>query len=198
MNYSFIAYIFLSIVGGLTVCMKLMQSGRMWAAILCLVLFILIFVFYGIRWFSKGNLIGQYSGTWPPLINTCPDYLVYYKRGGKDTCVDLLGVNRSRGILRSWTQDDSAKNPPADDAKYFPHVYKPNMSNADLRILCDTAQQAGLTWEGITNGDSCTFNPESNVLGPNETAPSSSSCASVSVISDKSLSTSSGRASRSS
>jgi hypothetical protein len=174
MNYSFIAYIFLSIIGGLTVCMKLMQSGRMWAAILCLILFILIFMFYGIRWFSNGKVIGQYSGSWPPLINTCPDYLVYYKRDNRDTCVDLLGVNRSRGILRSWTQDDSSTNPPADDAKYFPHVYKPNMSSADLRILCDTAQQAGLTWEGITNGDSCTFNPESNVLGPN--TPGSSSC----------------------
>ena len=165
MDYYFIAYIFLCIVFGLTVNMQLFQSGRTWAALFCLVLFILIFIFYGMRWFSNGSVLGTYTGSWPPIINMCPDYLLYFKRGKVDTCVDLVGVNRSGGLLRPWSKGDNPTNPPADDAKYFPYVYKTGMNPSDIQTLCTMAQQAGLTWEGITNGESCTYNPPSTVLG---------------------------------
>jgi hypothetical protein len=91
------------------------------------------------------------------MINMCPDYLVYFKRGNKDTCVDLLGVNRSNGSLQAWSKDDTPSNPPQTDAKYFNYVYKPGMTAAQLKQACDAAMQNGLTWEGITNGESCTF-----------------------------------------
>jgi hypothetical protein len=169
-SYSFIAYIFVCIVLGLGTTMMLMQSARPIAGVICLILFIFIFIFYGRRWFGK-NLTGSYSGTWPPIINMCPDYLLYFKRtvGGKpvDTCVDLVGVNRSATALRPWIKGDSPENPPADDAKYFMYVYKAGMNSSDIQKLCDAAQQAGLTWEGITNGESCTYNPPSQVLGSN-------------------------------
>jgi len=165
-NYSFVAYVFLCIVIGFTAISQLMQSGRQWTAILVGIFFVTIFIFYGTRWFSNGKMKGYYTGVWPPLINTCPDYLVYYKKGTKDTCVDLIGVNRSGGLLRSWSIGDSPQNPPADNAKYFNYVYKPGMSPADMQVLCDAAQKSGLTWEGITNGDSCTFGTASTVLGP--------------------------------
>jgi hypothetical protein len=91
----------------------------------------------------------------------CPDYLVYYKTATRrDTCVDLIGVNRSGGSLKSWTKED-ANNPPQDSAKYFPYVYKPGMTGDKLRELCNAAMQYGLTWEGITNGESCTFTTSS-------------------------------------
>jgi len=176
MNYYFIAYIFLCIVIGLTVAMKLFQSSRSIAGIISLILFIFIFVFYGRRWFKNNTVIGQYTGTWPPIINTCPDYLVYFKRNGKDTCVDLLGVNRSGGLLRPWARDDNPENPPADDAKYFRYIFRPKMHPKDMRILCNAAMQSGLTWEGITNGEHCTYIPPPVVLGPNANVSSSSSC----------------------
>lgn len=31
------------------------------------------------------------------------------------------------------------------------------MTEDDLKGLCSAALSAGLTWEGITNGESCTF-----------------------------------------
>lgn len=163
MQYSFIAYVFLCIVVGFTVFQRLSGSGRMWAAILSLILFVLIFVFYGMRWFRGTDTTGLKTGSWPPIINMCPDYLVYFKQGNLDTCIDLLGVNRSGGILKPWTQEDSPTNPPADTAKYFNYVYKPGMSDAELKTLCNAAQQVGLTWEGITNGESCTFQPKETV-----------------------------------
>ncbi len=166
MDYYFIAYVFLSIVIGLTTVSKLFQSTRVWAAILCLVLFGLIFYFYGQRWFQGTGRVGIYTGSWPPLINMCPDYLVYFKNGNKDTCIDLIGVNRSGGLLKPWTQDDTPSNPPADASKYFNYIHRADDKEDDMKKLCTLAQQAGLTWEGITNGESCTFTSTS-VLGPN-------------------------------
>lgn len=157
MDYSFIAYIFVCIVVGLGVFTTLNNSGRTWSAIFGLILFILIFVFYGLRWFRDTTSVFRYTGQWPPMINMCPDYLVYFKDGmRRDTCVDLAGVNRSGGLLQPWTKED-VNNPPANPAKYFPHVYKPGMTGDKLKELCTKAMEYGLTWEGITNGESCTF-----------------------------------------
>jgi hypothetical protein len=157
MDYGFIAYIFISIVIGLGSFKILSDMDRFWSAIISLILFTLIFFFFGSRWFkSDGTSFFRYEGAWPPMINMCPDYLVYFKNGQQDTCIDLVGVNRG-GALKPWTKDDSAQNPPRDGAKYFPYVYRPGMPEDKLKQLCIAAQEAGLTWEGITNGDSCTF-----------------------------------------
>jgi hypothetical protein len=156
MDFSFIAYIFICIVIGLGAFTQLNNSGRTWSAILCLILFILIFVFYGMRWFQGTTSKFTYSGSWPPIINMCPDYLVYYKNGRQDTCIDLTGVNRSSGALQTWTKEE-INNPPLNPNKYFPHVYKPALTGDKLKELCDKAMEYGLTWEGITNGESCTF-----------------------------------------
>ncbi len=156
-TYGMIAYILLCIVGGLTAFTQLNQSGRTWSAILFLILFVLIAVFFGMRWFSEDST-KPYKGVWPPIINMCPDYLVFFKRpDGKGSCIDMLGVNRSGGTLKAWAQDDSINNPPADEAKYFNYVYKPGLPEKELKTLCMAAQNAGLTWEGITNGESCTY-----------------------------------------
>ena len=69
----------------------------------------------------------------------------------------MLGVSKN-GALGVWTDSDTASAPDyATSNKYFKHVYKPGLKSSDLKILCDEAMKAGLTWEGITNGDSCTF-----------------------------------------
>ena len=156
MEYSFIAYIFLCIVIGLGIFSMLTNSGRAWSAVSFLVLSILIFVFYGLRWFGNTDSKTNYGGSWPPIINMCPDYLVYYKRSGtSDSCVDLIGVSRGSSLV-PWTADD-IKNPPQQANKYFNFVYKPTMTAEQVAGLCNQAMQAGLTWEGITNGESCTY-----------------------------------------
>jgi hypothetical protein len=164
MDFSFIAYILLTIVVCLSTFSKLNNSDRLWAGILTLILFVLIFVFYGMRWFRGTTSVFSYSGSWPPLINMCPDYLVYFKRGAEDTCVDLIGVNRSNGGLKRWAKEDTPANPPGDPSKYFPFVYKPGMDQKALANLCRKTMDAGLTWEGITNGESCTFQANQKVL----------------------------------
>jgi hypothetical protein len=155
MDYGFIAYVLVAVVIILATFSTLMNSNRMWAAILSLVLFILIFTFYGMRWFQGTKSKYTYTGQWPPIINMCPDYLVYFKRSAtKESCIDMVGVSS----LTKWSDEDT-KNPPTNDdnAKYFNYVYKPGMTSTQLKVLCDKAIEKGMTWEGITNGESCTF-----------------------------------------
>lgn len=170
MSYQFIAYIFLCIVIGMSIATQLFKSNRTWAGILVLILFTLIFTFYGQRWFRGTEVVGTYTGSWPPIINTCPDYLVYFNRNGRDSCIDLLGVNRSNGVLRPWTKEDTTQNPPVDDTKYFMYSYKPDMKPDQIKTLCDATMAAGLTWEGITNGESCTYAPPEFVGGSSGSA----------------------------
>lgn len=155
MDYSFIAYIFLSIVIILGGVYTLHSMQRPYSAVMCLLLFILVIVFFGLRWFKGTRAKSTYTGTWPPLINMCPDYLVYFNHNGIDTCIDISGVNRSGGSFKAWTSEDTPQNPPSDPAKYFPHVYKRGGETTD--ILCQATKRAGLTWEGISDGDDCTY-----------------------------------------
>ena len=174
MDYYFLAYILLAIFLEFTAVSSLSSQGRSISAFIVAVMFLLIFVFYGQRWFTSiitsktgqcgstkltgGSLKLGYTGPWPPMVNMCPDYLVYYKRNGStDTCIDISGVNRSGGTLKTWSIEDTTENPPADDMKYFPKVYKPTMTDDDKLELCRATMAAGLTWEGITNGEKCTF-----------------------------------------
>jgi hypothetical protein len=170
MSWGLIAYILFCIVVGLTLFMQLLNSGRTLAAVIALILVILIFVFFGLRWFPGGKSAFSYSGPWPPIINTCPDYLVYFNNGGKDTCIDMLGVSKN-GNLKPWSSEDNPKNPPPDSTgKYFPYTYKPGMTNNQLQVLCDTTRSMGLTWEGITNGDSCNnFGSLTTTIAPDGT-----------------------------
>jgi hypothetical protein len=116
-----------------------------------------IFVVYGLRWFGgNASLLSNTPVSWPAVMNTCPDYLTYYSltSGGKkyDMCIDLIGVSRNGGITKFPTGD----TPPGPDATcYFPL----NTDNSDPEKkraeLCQRTMAMGLTWEGISNGESC-------------------------------------------
>jgi hypothetical protein len=164
-SWPLIAYIFICLALGLGTFRALSNSERFWGAIIALILFILIFVFFGLRWFTGTNTVFTYAGAWPPIINMCPDYLVYFKKGTVDSCIDMLGVSTKPGILLPWTQEDTPSNPPQNPSKYFMSVYKPGMTPDQLKKLCADTMVAGLSWEGITNGDSCTF-PEAKPIVP--------------------------------
>lgn len=104
-------------------------------------------IIYGTRWFGPGANDSQTS--WPPIINTCPDYLSYYQRtkadGSKvDTCIDTIGIGSLVKKFDAASQSDEMFFEIPSGAK-------------DLNALCNKAIANKLTWEGITNGESCTF-----------------------------------------
>jgi hypothetical protein len=116
-----------------------------------------IVILYGIRWFgSSGSLFSNAPVSWPPTINTCPDYLVYFGRKmpdgtTQDTCIDTIGVSKN-GSIKVFPK---GVQPPSSDEYYFSLSTKSSDSTAKNNELCQRAITNGLTWEGITNGESC-------------------------------------------
>ena len=130
---------------------------------------LLIFIVLGIKWFSQDtSIFSKTPVSWPPMTNTCPDYLIYYGRktsdGIQDTCIDTIGVSKN-GALKLFPK---GKEPSAGDY-YFPLATKSSEPAARNQELCQRAMNCGLTWEGITNGESCTS-------GGNSTAPDTTGC----------------------
>ncbi len=96
MDFWLILYILLTVVfGGFSVS-TLYKRGQNTGAILTVILLLLIFIFYGLRWFSGGELKGSQRnpGAWPPIVNMCPDFLVAWTDPStkKVYCYDAANV----------------------------------------------------------------------------------------------------------
>lgn len=130
---------------------QVFQAFKIVGAILYFAGALYVCIIYGIRWFGKND--SSNATVWPPVINTCPDYLTHYNRKKtngtvESTCIDTIGVSRNNGITIFPKDGDSN----SDEKCFFSLVTTTNNKNAEL---CNRAITAGLTWEGITNGESC-------------------------------------------
>ena len=151
-NYKVIAYVLFVIVTTMSALSYLYRSERIVAAVAVFILFVLIFTFYGIRWFKKGTSIttgNNANGPFPPVINTCPDFLsvMTLNRDGKQVCIDTMGVSRNQTILNTWRQGTTEAT--AASNHYFTKIYTPGMT--DVSELKTAAEGALLSWEGITD-----------------------------------------------
>jgi hypothetical protein len=122
---------------------------------------VLICILFGIKWFYADNaLLAQTPVPWPTVVNTCPDFLTLYMRdmpGGikEKNCIDRVGVSRNlTGTISKLKifPSDGHLTIPTDESVFFP--LKTNTSDPQTE-LCDRAMRYGLTWEGVTNGESC-------------------------------------------
>lgn len=161
MNYYMLIYILLCIGIGFSGLMYFFRSGLYVGTITFLVGAVLIFVFFGLRWFQNSTSAPWQAKSWPPVINTCPDYLMYYERKIRDvtgkttvqpTCVDPIGVSTKPAKLLKWL----GSVPSTDKEQYY---FKLNFTATEpaklLAQKCDRALEYGVTWEGICDGDSC-------------------------------------------
>ncbi len=159
-SYKFILYVLFCVFVGLSVTVQLMKSDRIISGIGYLVLAVLIFTFFGLRWFGKsGGMVT--AGQWPPIINACPDYLTKYTRKESDgkmtpACIDTVGVSRNCQ-LKKWPIDGTV---PTDPAYYF-------TLEGSMEEKCSRAKQLGLSWEVCD-----TFSPS----GVAPDSPSGSKC----------------------
>lgn len=152
-NYYVLAYSLLAIIIVFATLNFLYRSERIFASIIVLILFILIFVFFGLRWFKTGvTVTGTYEGNWPPVVNSCPDYLTLYKKPDREyTCIDIIGVSSNKKV-NQWV---NGLTPPTatSDPHYFNFVHKPSDTLQRMNTLKEAADNSGLTWEGITDGN---------------------------------------------
>jgi hypothetical protein len=164
MDYLFILYIFLAVAiiwGG---AVSFIQTERSIAGFLFVIGAILVFVYYGLRWFSGVSLKATQVSykSWPPVINLCPDFLTMHKRtvGGKveNVCVDLTGA--SNGSLQKLTDPNNVMN----DNFVF-RLYE-NMQGANrIRRLCQECKDKKVTWEGVFDGANCVADTVPNPAG---------------------------------
>ena len=172
-NIGLVIYIIsaIAVIAGGTI--TAFNSGKTLTAVLFFMGALAIFVTFGLKWFSPGSLFAKTPVPWPPTINTCPDYLVYYGRPKADgtkenTCIDLIGISKNGG-LKVFPKEILQGNgtPPPDNEYYFSLSTNSSDVNTKNKQLCTRAIEAGLTWEGITNGESCTVAGNSVAPGTN-------------------------------
>jgi hypothetical protein len=156
MNYyliGFIALAFMIIVGGTY---QIYNTNPPPTAILFFIGSLTLFIIYGIRWFGSSPLFNPASGPWPPVINTCPDYLTHYQRtkGGikKDSCIDTIGVSKDKSLLSTFPKDGTI---PENDSYYLDISGLSSDPATKSTQMCNAAMAQKVTWEGVTNGESC-------------------------------------------
>jgi hypothetical protein len=114
---------------------------------------LIVLVYFGLRWF--GNRIKK-PATWPPIINMCPDYLTYVKE--LPGCIDMLGVSRSASGLNKTLPSALSELRVSDTRKVFEYTsehVRAAKTEQDIKAICDRCQNAGITWEGVYDGDTC-------------------------------------------
>jgi hypothetical protein len=133
-----------------------------------------LFLMYGLRWFgSDKSILSNAPVKWPPVMNTCPDYLTHYKRkktngSTEESCIDTIGVSRNAVMLKRFPMSGK----PDDDDKYFFPLTTTKTDPVERnKELCQRAILYGLTWEGITNGESCIL-PDGSKSSPSSGSPS--------------------------
>lgn len=169
MDYYLIVYILFSIVLIFSGVYLFMKQNKTTALILYLLGSIAVCTFYGMRWFSNGSSLNSlgYTGQWPPAskINMCPDFFTLYTgSGGKTYCVDYVGFSTSSTplavfptapspTLREVIPASGGNFTIATGASGNNAVAVSSLSTPALR--CSFCQAAGVTWEGVYDGQNC-------------------------------------------
>jgi hypothetical protein len=150
-NYPLLSYILAVVIVLMTTVSYLYRSERLVAAISIFILFMLIFTFFGLRWFKHGlSSTSVYKGNYPPVINTCPDYMSVYRNGTTVGCIDTIGILRNGGGISGMSTIRRGQIPA--DKDIFKNIYKYGDAKGVLGDLRKKAEDKGLTWEGITDG----------------------------------------------
>lgn len=188
-----IAYILLCVgVGGFVVS-TLYNRQQTIAALVALVLLILVFTFYGLRWFKGGVLKGseEKTGSWPPIVNMCPDFMVTYKNSDGNTyCYDVnntydarsstsptngfspitvSGVTNSQGYMirrATGAGNNAAQRLKEDTTSPYKFPLASALKNDAQSVIGNTtASGKWLRWEGVWDGRSLTPDNAPLVLG---------------------------------
>lgn len=133
---------------------KLFSMNQPIAALILFIIALILLIIFGIKWFNQAGPFSQ-TPVSSPMVNTCPDYLIYYDRKMPDrttqnTCIDTVGVSKN-GTLSVYPKSGV----PTDNKYFFPLTTKSTDPAGRNTELCHAAVAYGLTWEGITNGEGC-------------------------------------------
>ena len=138
---SYGAYIYwgVGILASVGIAYALYKMDYQIAGVLSFLGAILALLYYYVKWF---RIPSSQTGSWPPYVTPCPDFLTLADPGTNGTakCVDYVGVSTT-GKLKVA----DPKKPQINDSRYYFPINK-STANTDL---CQSAAQYGLTWSSI-------------------------------------------------
>ena len=154
-NWKLLGYVILSILF-LVYGTKEIYPTRQTSGIIFAIGCFLVLLYFGLQWFAKPK---QGPTKWPPSINTCPDYLTY--NSTVSGCVDFLGVTTASGA--NAIQKIKLSDIATISSNELPKVFKTTSADVAaastddaLQGICDLCRNAGITWEGVWDGETCT------------------------------------------
>ena len=167
-NFKLFIYIMVAIVIEIAAIIYAVKAPMVLMLAVFIPLSLYIFLVYGWNWFGPG---GPYTNTpvsWPPTLNSCPDFLVSYVVPKNQNvpalpgCVDTIGVStrpadfpkRVSGVP-NWSSAPTAVITPSTAATYHTNGWFATRTGETTAALCARLQTAGLTWEGIWDGTTC-------------------------------------------
>ncbi len=153
MDFSFLVYIFLAFVIASGGAYALSSTGRTIAAIIFFVGIIAIEAYFGTRWFQGDKERKPAAAdikTWPPVINSCPDFLSLTTVGGVKYCVDTIGLAPAGGIAK-WSEGATF----AERPDYFFQLFTDKKGEERVKSICAECQAKKVTWEGVWDGATC-------------------------------------------
>jgi len=150
MDLGFLLYVLASVVliGGGT--FRYVNSGAYITASIYFIGVFSVVLYYGIKWYTGSGVSTSkpQPGPWPPVLNTCPDFLSAYKMNTTTVCIDTIGIAGAGGISQ-WT------DPVQTDMKYqFDLNLKLNGPDR-VKALCTECKNKKVTWEGLWDGSAC-------------------------------------------
>lgn len=168
MDYWVILYSLICVVVGAGAVSFLYNRNQSIAAMITLVLLILVFVLFGLRWFPGGKLNGSQptNGPWPPIVNMCPDFMVSWKDPASTQiyCYDAaniynLRVTTDTNFVTKNINNEShsailVQNPSASTAA-TKNPLKDRLTTNPASIVGNTATSA-MRWEGVWDGRNAT------------------------------------------
>lgn len=150
----------------------LWNRGQAVAAVLSLALLLLVYIFFGLRWFSTPDTGSSSCGSgggdpnagvpatnpFPPSINLCPDFMVAYTEpSGRILCYDVndtyvMKKGTGGGLITGLTVNGVGgqsgyvrKDPTQSGASRYPIL-------TNLSSLSSDPLGKYLRWEGVYNG----------------------------------------------
>jgi len=176
MELTFIFYLFAAFIIIPGTFFILVMFGKPTAGLIAAIGMLILFILFGIQFFNQDGTYKQQAvstGSWPPYINYCPDYLSLYKNvtettpGTKVTeliCVDTVGIasttNSGSGAIQRFDPNTTTI---ASEPQIF-HLYlteaeitayktaNPTKPFDRKSILVEQCTNKKLTWEGIYDG----------------------------------------------
>lgn len=136
----------------LFICYVLLKQGKQVEATLILIIGLAAAVYYWIKFFK---ITTNTKKVWPPVINTCPDYLTQVNPSitgdNKTVCMDFVGIALPKSkapILRA----DPNNIPTVSTQNYLEYVFtvpKEDTTEEQAVTLCNQVRMRGLTWAHV-------------------------------------------------